>query len=213
AEHRGVEDGGLSGFQSVDVSAEDLRERLQLGKVYPKERIDTALDNFFTQVNLTRLRELALQEIAHRLDRRRVSQETGAIQGGTERVMVCLSSGSPMAEPLLRKAARLADRLSAPWYAVYIQTPREDLDRIDAATQRRISNTLTLTQQMGGTPMSFKGGDVVRTIAAFAAEYGITHIVIGRSHRPWYRRWFGQPVLEGLLRAVPEIDVVIAGNP
>lgn len=197
---------------NVDVSAEDLRERLQAGKVYPKERIDTALDNFFTQVNLTRLRELALEEVAHRLDRRRTTQETGESQGASERVMVCLSSGSPSAEQLLRKGGRLADRLGAPWYAVYIQTPSEEMHRIDAATQRRINNTLTLTQQMGGTPMTFKGADVVSTIAAFAAEYGITHIVIGRTQRPRYRRWFGQPILEGLLRAVPGVDVLVAGS-
>lgn len=197
---------------NVDVSAEDLRERLQQGKIYPQERIDTALANFFTQANLTRLREMALEEIAHRLDRRRATQETGDSQGGSERVMVCLSSQSPAAEPLLRKGARLADRLTAPWYAVYIQTPSEALDRIDAATQRRITNTLTLTQQMGGTPMTFKGSDVVSTIAAFVTEYGITHIVIGRTRRPWYRRWFGQTVLEGLLNAVPQVDVVVVGS-
>lgn len=198
---------------NVDVSAEDLRERLQAGKVYPKERIDTALENFFTQVNLTRLREMALGEIAHRLDRRRSTEEIGESPGGAERVMVCLSSRSPNAEQLLRKGARLADRLSAPWYAVYIQSPHEELDRIDAATQRRVSNTLTLTQQMGGTPMTFKGSNVASTIAAFATEYGITHIVIGRTRRPWYRRWFGQPVLDGLLQAVPTVDVIVVGNP
>src|SRR6516165_7138872 len=80
---------------NVDVSAEDLRERLQAGKVYPPERIDTALQNFFTQVNLTRLRELALEEIAHRLDRRRTKHDADESPGGSERVMVCLSSRSP----------------------------------------------------------------------------------------------------------------------
>src|SRR4029077_11948053 len=188
---------------NVDISAEDLRERLQQGKVYPKERIDTALSNFFTQANLTRLREMALEEIAHRLDRPRVDQEGDDRMGGSERVMVCLSSGSPSAEQLLRKGARLADRLGAPWYAVYIQTPSEELQRIDAATQRRITNTLTLTQQMGGTPMTFKGGNVVSTVAAFAAEYGITHIVLGRTQRRWYRRLFGHSVLDGPLQAIP----------
>jgi two-component system sensor histidine kinase KdpD len=197
---------------NVDVSAEDLRERLQQGKVYPQERIDPALQNFFTQANLTRLREMALEEIAHRLDRRQNAHTEDDRMGGSERVMVCLSSASPSAEQLLRKAARLADRLSAPWYAVYIQTPHEELHRIDAATQRRITNTLTLTQQMGGTPMTFKGRDVVSTVAAFAAEYGITHIVMGRSNRPWYRRWFGQSVLEGLLQAIPGADVIVVGQ-
>jgi K+-sensing histidine kinase KdpD len=114
--------------------------------------------------------------------------------------MVCLSSRSPIAEQLLRKGARLADRLGAPWYAVYIQTPSEELERIDAATERRIQNTLTLTQQMGGTPWQFKGRDVVSAVAAFAHEYGITHIVVGRSQRPWYRRSFGKSVLEGYRR-------------
>ncbi len=197
---------------NVDVSAEDLRERLQQGKVYPEERIDTAMQNFFTQANLTRLRELALEEIAHRLDRRRTTTAGDEPQGGSERVMVCLSSHSPSAEQLLRKAARLADRLGAPWYAVYIQTPSEELERIDAATERRIHNTLTLTQQMGGTPWQFKGRDVVSAVAAFANEYGITHIVMGRSLRPWYRRMFSQSVLDGLLQAVPHADVIVVGT-
>jgi two-component system sensor histidine kinase KdpD len=197
---------------NVDVSAEDLRERLQQGKVYPPERIDTAMQNFFTQVNLTRLRELALEEIAHRLDRRRANHDGEESPGGSERVMVCLSSRSPNVEQLLRKAARLADRLSAPWYAVYIQTPSEELERIDAATQRRITNTLTLTQQMGGTPMTFKGSDVVSAVAAFANEYGITHIVLGRTGRAWYRRLLGQSVLDGLLHAVPHADVIVVGS-
>ena len=88
---------------NVDVSAEDLRERLDAGKIYPHERINTALASFFTQTNLTRLRELAFEEIAYRLDRRQVQQETGDTQGGSERVMVCLSSRSPNAERLLRR--------------------------------------------------------------------------------------------------------------
>ena len=60
--------------------------------------------------------------------------------------------------------------------------------------------------------MTFKGSDVVSTIAAFVSEYGITHIVMGRSQRPWYRRWFGQSVLDRLLRAVPDIDVLVVAS-
>jgi two-component system sensor histidine kinase KdpD len=197
---------------NVDLSAEDLRERLQAGKIYPEERIGRALENFFTQENLTRLRELALGEIAHRLDQRRLDLKEGDNRSSLERVMVCLGSRSPNVERLLRKGARLADRLNAPWYAVYIQTPSESLDRIDAGTQRQITNALTLTQQMGGTPFNFKGSDVATAIAAFAREYAITHIVIGRTRRPWYRRWFGQSVLDRLVQAVPDADVVVVGN-
>jgi two-component system sensor histidine kinase KdpD len=197
---------------NVDVSAEDLRDRLLAGKIYPAERIQRALDSFFTQENLTRLRELTLEEIAHRLDRRRQERKESNAMSGSERLMVCLSSGSPGGEKMLRKAARLAERLNASWYAVYIQTPKEALHRIDAATQRRIDNTLTLTQQLGGTPWTYKGGDVVDTIVTFAREYGITHILLGRTRRPWYARWFGQSVLDRLLMAIPEVDVLVCGN-
>lgn len=194
---------------NVDLSAEDLRERLLAGKVYPRERIETSLANFFTEGNLTRLREFALEEIAHRLDRRRAGAAGEAAPATSARVMVCLSSRGPNVEQLLRKAARLADRLGAPWYAVYIQTPREELSKIDAATQRQISNTLALVQQLGGVPMTFKGSDVVSTIAAFAKEYGITHVVLGRTRRVWYRRWFGASIHDRLLQALPEADVLV----
>lgn len=198
---------------NVDLSAEDLRDRLLAGKIYPAERIDRAMENFFTQANLTRLREFALEEIAHRLDQRRQHQEAGPTANNTTaRVMVCMSSRGPNVERLLRKAARVADRLGAPWYAVYIQTPKEDISRIDAATQRQIGNTLALVQQLGGVPMTFKGSHVVSTIATFAREYGITHVVLGRTRRPWYRRWFGQSVLDRLLQELPDIDVLVVNN-
>jgi two-component system sensor histidine kinase KdpD len=197
---------------NVDVSAEDLRERLEAGKIYPQERISAALSSFFTQTNLTRLRELAFEEIAYRLDRRQARQEMGDTQGSSERVMVCLSSRSPNAERLLRRGARLADRLNAPWYVVYVKTPTEEAHLVDAATQRQITNMLTLTQQMGGTPLESRGSDIVEAIATFAKEYAITHLVLGRTQRPWYRRLLQESILERLLREIPDVDVIVVSN-
>ncbi len=198
---------------NVDLSAEDLRERLQAGKIYPAERVQSALDNFFTTEKLTQLRELAMEEIAFRLDRLR--RETGKgreTTTGSERVMLCMSSRSPRAAALIRKAARLADRLSAPWYAVYVQTPSESHEYIDAATQRELGNNLDLARQLGGACLQFKGADLVSTIKAFVQEYGISHIVVGRSRQPWYRRWFGQSLLDKLLQTVPGVDVIVVDN-
>ena len=199
---------------NVDLSAEDLRERLQTGKIYPPERIQTAMENFFTQEKLTQLRELAMEEIAFRLDRsrREDEQRSGEATSGSERVMVCLSSGSPHAQALLRKAARIADRLNAPWYAVYVQTPREAPEKVDAATQRQIANNLDLARQLGGTSLAFKGADLVSTISAFVKEYGITHVVLGRTRQPLYRRWFGRSVLDRLLQTIPGVDLVVVDN-
>jgi two-component system, OmpR family, sensor histidine kinase KdpD len=196
---------------TVDLSAEDLRERLKAGKIYPQERVERALSNFFTEENLTRLREMALGEIAHLLDRRRRGQGDGQERGAAERVMVCLGSRSPNAEQLLRKTSRLAGRLGAPWYAVYIKTPAEEMDRVEAAVQRRVSNALELANQLGGTSFEFKGADVVSTIAAFAKEYSITQILVGRTRRPWYKRWFGPSFLDRLVLAVEGADVIVMG--
>ncbi len=195
---------------NVDVSSEDLQDRMRAGKVYPPDRAERALAHFFTEANLTQLRELALEEIAQMLDRRR-QQRGGNVPGvGSERVMVCLSSRAPNAERLLRKAARLAARFNAPWYAVYVQTPKERTEKTDAATQRRVADALALAQQLGGVPQTYQGADFARTVADFVREYGITHVVVGRSRRPWYTRLFGQSPLDRLLAAVPGVDVVIA---
>jgi two-component system sensor histidine kinase KdpD len=196
---------------NVDISAEDLQERLRTGKVYPTERANNALLNFFTDENLTRLRELALDEIRHLLDRRRQG-EGQAPTMGSSRVMVCLSSRSPNPGVLLRKGARLADRLHCPWYAVYIRTPREDLPRIPAATQRQLADTLALAHQLGAVPLNYAGRNFSSAVAECVREYGITHILLGRSQRPWYKRWFGQSPLEQLLGAVRGVDVTVVDN-
>ncbi len=195
---------------NVDVSVEDLIERLRTGKIYPEERINTSLENFFTPVNLTRLRELTLTEIAHLIDRRtRRAEADQAPIATTDRVMVGISSLSPNASALLRKTARIADRLNAPWYAVYVQTPSEDLTRIDAATQRILSKNLELAQQLGGLPMQFRGPNVASTMCAFAREYAIKVIVIGKSRRPWYRRLLGGALLDQLMKLTKDVDIYV----
>jgi two-component system sensor histidine kinase KdpD len=194
---------------NVDLPSEDLQERMRAGKIYPIDRAERALDNFFTEPNLNQLREIALEQVAHVLDRRRQEKDATTQTNTSERVMVCVSSRSPNALRLLRKAARLADRLGAPWYAVYIQTPSERIEKVDAATQRRLADTLTLARQLGGVPFEFKGKDLPSAVAEFVREYGVTHIVFGRSHRPWYRTLFGPSLLDRLLAAVPDVDVLV----
>lgn len=193
---------------NVDVTAEDLQERLRQGKVYPPERANRALDHFFTADNLSRLRELALEEIAAILDKRR-QKASPEVETASDRVMVCLSSRGPNVLRLLRKAARLADRFHAPWYAVYVRTPREGVERTDAATQRQIADALAVARQLGGVSLPFSGPTFEAAVAAFVAEYGITHVVMGRTGRPWFRRWFGRSILDRLLAAVPGVDVTV----
>ena len=164
---------------NVDVSTEDLRERLQEGKVYITERIDVALDHFFKASNLEKLRELTLRELASQIDLRRRETFEEEESLAPDQVMVCLSSKGPDSEKLLRYASRLAGRLNRNWYAVYVQTPAEEPTLVDAKTQGIISSTLTLAKQLGAIVFTYKGEDIVTTLLQFAKEYRVGHIVIG----------------------------------
>ncbi len=182
---------------NVDITAEDLRRRLEEGKVYTTERIETALTHFFKPSNLEQLRELTLRELAAQIDSRRRAPLADEIPSSPDQVMVCLSSRSPNSEALLRYASRLAGRLNRNWYAVYVQTASESPTKIDAETQRVLSNALTLAQQLGATVFTYKGDNVVKTILQFAKEYRVGHIVVGRSGRklPLWKRLSGKTTL------------------
>jgi two-component system sensor histidine kinase KdpD len=194
---------------NIDLPAEDLLERLQGGKIYPKERVEAALANFFTSKNLTRLREMTLSETANILDRRnREGAELESNAGGLGQVMVAISSQGPDPGRLLRKTARLAAQLNAQWYAVYVRTPNESAVKIDATVQRQVADTLEAAQKMGGLVISLKHESVAQALISFAKEYGITHVVLGRPGNK-SRRLFNRPLHDELIRQLPEVDLVI----
>ena len=195
----------------VDLATEDLRKRLEEGKIYPAERVGTALANFFTSSNLEKLRELTLRELASQIDLRR--RETGKDESASaaEQIMVCLSSRGPDSERLLRYGSRLAGKLNRNWYAVYVQTPSEEARAIDARTQRLLSDTLTLAKQLGAMVFTYKGEDVVDTLLRFAAEYRVGHIVVGRSlPKPFWKRLGGNRTVVGdLLKKAQGVVVTV----
>jgi two-component system, OmpR family, sensor histidine kinase KdpD len=187
---------------NVDVTTEDLQRRLKEGKVYTREKIEVALEHFFRPANLEQLRELTLREIAAQIDSKRRDVLSEEMPSTPDQVMVCLSSRGPNTEALLRYGSRLAGRLNRNWYAVYVQLAKENPEVIDAATQRLLSNNLTLAKQLGATVFTYKGDDVVRTILQFAREYRVGHIVLGAPGRKpslWSRLTKGSGVVERLI--------------
>jgi two-component system, OmpR family, sensor histidine kinase KdpD len=196
---------------NVDVTTEDLGERLREGKIYPKERVETALMNFFKRSNLTQLRELALRELASQLDLRSRDDQEKNISATPDQIMVCLSSRGPNTERLLRYASRVAGRLNRNWYAVYVQTPSEEPTVIDAGIQRLISDTLTLAKQLGAIVFTFKGEDIVSTILQFAKEYRVGHIVIGSPNKiSFLQRLMGKSsIAERLIHEARGVTVVV----
>ncbi len=195
---------------NVDLTPEDLRKRLQEGKIYPSERIQNALSHFFKESNLETLRELTLRELAAQIDQRRreqIEEEPVA----PDQVMVCLSSRGPNSEMLLRYASRLAGRLNRNWYAVYVQTPSEAPTIVDIQTQHVLSGTLTLAKQLGAMVFTYKGEDIADTIVRFAKEYRVGHIVIGSPGRlPLWKRLQGRKnVVERLIDEARGMTLVV----
>lgn len=196
---------------NVDLAPEDLQRRLREGRIYPRERVSTALENFFRRTNLDELRELTLREIASQIDLKRRTAPDEEHGVAPDQVMVCLSSRGPNAATLLRYGSRLAGRLNRNWYAVYVQTPREAPTAIDAATQRMISETLTLANLLGAIVFTYKGEDVIDTILQFAKEYRVGHVVIGRpGPLPLWKRLLGRKTLaERLILKAKDVTVVV----
>jgi len=196
---------------NVDLTTEDLEGRLKEGKIYPLERVETAMANFFRKANLEQLRELTLRELASQIDLRYRDDLEDDVSATPDQIMVCLSSRGPNSAKLLRYASRLAGRLNRNWYAVYVQTPAEEPTAIDARVQRFLSGTLTLAKQLGAIVFTFKGDDIVKTILQFAQEYRVGHIVIGSpSHIPMWKRLTGRrSVAERLIREARNVTVVV----
>lgn len=165
---------------NIDLPAEDLLARLREGRIYPADRIERALSNFFQAGKLESLRELALREVAESIERsqQRSREVTGAAQVENHRLLVGLSS-SPNAQALLRRASRLAGRLNAHWFAVHVQTRRDAPDRITAAAARRLYDAQQLAVDLGAEVQSVESEDVTGSLIDFASAHGISDIAIG----------------------------------
>jgi two-component system, OmpR family, sensor histidine kinase KdpD len=200
---------------NLDISAEDLRQRLTDGKIYAAEKVPGALTNFFTEENLTTLRELALREVASNVDRLRESITRGDVRRTpqsartVDRLLVALPSRLTLTEELLRKASRIAGRLNLDWYCVYVQTPDERADRIDATVQRKLVDNIQKAQSMGAEVVKLEGTDIADTLCRFAVEHGVTLIVAGQSRRSWWQHMTRGSVVDKLVNNTLDIDVLV----
>ncbi len=201
-------------IEVVDLSPNDLIERLNEGKVYVPAEAERALRNYFLPGNLTALRELALRRTAQRVDEQMLTyMRAHAIRGpwaAGDRVVVCVSE-APSALGLVRYARRVADRLHAPWTAVYIETSR--YHRLNEAERDRIADALRLAERLGGQSATIPGRGVAEDLVAYAESNNITLIVIGKSERSrWFEMMHGS-VVHDLVRRAGHISVhVVAGE-
>ena len=203
-------------IELVDLTPDDLIERLKEGKVYVPKQAERALDHYFSPGNLTALRELALRRTAERVDEQLLTHmQAHAIPGpwaAGERILACVSE-DPRAAGLVRYAKRLADRLHAPFTALYVETRRSL--QWSEEQRDRVADTLRLAEAFGGEAITVPGGDrgVADDVIGFAQANNVTQIVIGKSTRSrWFEILYGS-VVHDLVRRSGNISVhVIAGD-
>ncbi len=196
---------------NVDVTVEELRNRLRDGKIYRPEKIEQALTNFFRKGNLSTLRELALRAVADDVGekaasyRAREGLEPALIP---ERVMVCMSSNAA-APRVIRTGARIAGRLGSKWYAVYVETPREQPGRIGLPDAEALQQNIRLAESLGATVVRVKAGRTAEGLIAFAQREGVTHVIFGQSARSRLEVVWRGSTLNRFLSAVPDAAVQV----
>jgi len=195
-------------IEVVDLSPEDLIKRLREGKVYVSQQAERAIRHYFSQGNLTALRELALRRTAQRVDEQLLSHmRAHAIPGpwaAGERILVCVSE-APSTAGLIRYARRVAERLQVPWTAIYVETARTQ--RLTDAERDRIADVLRLAERLGSATITIPGRSIAEEVVAYATANNITQIVIGKSNRSrWFEMVHGSVVHE-LVRKTGAISV------
>jgi two-component system sensor histidine kinase KdpD len=201
---------GADQVVNIDLSVDDLLERLEAGKIYPADKVPWALSTLFRREALGGLRELALREVADSVDRAGEAGPGRRLVSG--RVMVCLASLSPRALTLMRRGSRFAGRLNTDWFVVYVETPEEAPHRIGRDAERQLLESAETARELGAEVVRLKARDPVRALVDFARSHGVAHILVGRTHKPWWRSLLGRSLPARLLDECPEFDLYVVAQ-
>ncbi|MXV50515.1 sensor protein KdpD [Pedobacter sp. HMF7647] len=196
---------------NIDLTADELIERLKDGKIYDSTKIQRALGNFFQSDKILQLRELALKEVAHHLERKIDIEIPKQVKLRPERFLACISSNSETSKVVIRKTARLASYYRSPWIVLYVQSSSEAMDRIKLDKQRHLINNFKLATELGAELVKIKSDQITQTIMKIAEEKEITTICIGKPHLNLFQVILRTAIFSQLLRKISqtEIDLVI----
>lgn len=192
---------------NIDLAGEDLITRMREGKIYPADKIQAALDNFFKQEHILQLRELALKEVAGHVVKKVDAEVHKSAALKHERFMACIGSDAEKAKNVIRKTARLAGYYSGEWYVLYVQTPRERLDKIALDKQRKLINNFKLATQWGGEVIQVKSSRIPAAIVDQALKMNITTVCIGKPRINLFRVIRSTGVFHQLLKKMTETDI------
>ncbi len=196
---------------NIDLTADELINRLKEGKIYTKAKIETALKNFFQNDKILQLREIALKEVAHHLERKINIEIPKQIKLRPEKFLACISSNAEIAKIVIRKTARLASYYRSPWVVLYVQSSNESLDKIKLDKQRFLINNFKLATELGAEVLKIKSDEIMQTIIKVAEEKEVTIICIGKPHLNLFQVILRTAIFNKLLKnlAATETDLVI----
>ena len=195
---------------NVDVTVDQLRDRLRQGKIYAPEKVEQSLANFFRKGNLNMLRELSLRTTAEQVGNRAAEyRRTRGLEQAPipEKVMVCLST-RPGTERLLRIGARIAGRLATNWYAVYVSRP-DDKGHGDPEAFHRLEEYQRMARDLGAQVVSLTDRNISDALIRFAQQENISHVVFGQSARSRWDILWGGSVLNRFLSEVRDVTVQV----
>ena len=203
-------------IELIDLTPEDLIQRLKDGKVYVPDTAERAVRNYFAPGNLTALRELALRRTAQRVDNQMVDyMRSHAIDGpwaAGERVLVCVKSGRK-ATATVRHAKRLADQLHAPWTAISIETDHSSRQHHGRQHHDSVVEALRLAERLGAEPVHIPGQDVADSVIDYARANNVTHIIVGKSTRSGWRQVLLGSVTQRLINRAGGINIHVIEVP
>jgi len=191
---------------NIDLTADELIDRLKEGKIYDKSKINIALQNFFQADKILQLRELALKEVAHHVERKINIEIPKQIKLRPEKFLACISSNAETARAVIRKTARLASYYRSTWIVLYVQSSSESGNRIKLDKQRHLINNFKLATELGGEVLKIKSDNVTQTIMQVADEREITTICIGKPHLNLFQVILRTAVFNQLLKHIASTD-------
>lgn len=196
---------------NIDLTADELVARLKDGKIYEQAKIERSLQNFFRSDKILQLRELALKEVAHHVERKIDIEVPKQIKLRPEKFLACISSNAETAKIVIRKTARLASYYRSPWIVLYVQSSNESLDRIKLDKQRHLINNFKLATELGAELIKLKSDAITQTIMKVAEEKDVTTICIGKPHLNLWQVILRTAIFNELLNKIAktETDLVI----
>ena len=196
---------------NIDLTGAELITRLKEGKIYKVDKIQTAIDNFFTTENILQLRELALKEVASQVERKVDTEVPAKNAIRHEKFLACIGSNEETAKNVIRKTARLASYYNSKWFVLYVQTPKESSDKIPLDKQRHLINNFKLATQLGAEIIRVENTNIAKAILEEAVQRKITTLCIGKPHFSLWNFILATSTFNELLKKLKsqEIDLVI----